>query len=93
MTTNAIISSFKENIVWIIITAFFTLIPFYYNTNSTISYINEKIEVEHTKNELNTLAIQDLNSNQLVQQERFKNIEKRLDNIEKKLDYLIEQNR
>ncbi|CAG5086754.1 hypothetical protein [Parvicella tangerina] len=79
-----------ENLVWVIITATFMLIPFYYNTTSSMSYTNEKIEVITERVESNEDELDELSGGQLVLQEKFNHIEKRLESIEKKLDYLIE---
>lgn len=90
MATNGVIQSFKENAIWILLTAFFTLIPFYFNTKSSIDYINKDIDIVNSKVYQNETTIHDINGSQLVQQEKLKNIEDRLERIEKKLDYLIE---
>jgi len=93
MTTNKVITSFRENVIWVFITAIFTLLPFYYNTTSSLEHSNEKIELLSKEVKTNQLSIQFLSSSQMVEEERFKSIEKRLENIEKKLDYLIENSR
>lgn len=79
-----------ENLIWVVITATFMLIPFYYNTTSSMSYTNEKIEVITDRVASNEQDLDELTGGQLVQQEKLGNIEKRLESIEKKLDYLIE---
>lgn len=90
MTVKKVINGVKENIAWIFISTMFMLIPFYYNTTSKLSYIEEKVEIVSDQSEKNEQTVHALNGNQLVTEERLKNIEKRLESIEKKIDYLIE---
>ena len=91
MTTKEVIDKIKDGVIWVVVGALFTIIPFYYNTNSAV----DKVEQETISNtsEINNLKTKFSNNREdiVVLQERNSQIEKRLERIEKKLDYLIEQ--
>jgi len=93
MTLKQITTKLREGVLWVVLGAIFTIVPFYYNTNSTLANANNRIDIVTLKTESNEIAVKSLEGSQLVQEERFRNIEQRLERIEKKLDYLIENNR
>lgn len=92
MAFKKVITSIKDNVAWILLSAIFMLVPFYYNTASSLNYMEEKLDDVALKSETNQMTIYSLQSSQMVQEEKLTNIEKRLESIEKKLDYLIEKN-
>lgn len=85
-----ILNKAKEVVIGIVVGAIFVIVPFYYNTNAAINQMNEKVEGIIEYRNKTELIVGKLQSDQLVGEERHKNIEQRLERIEQKIDRLSE---